>query len=94
MNSNGLWYLGAAILLGWVVLSMYFVMSGSPVNLPPAIMSALPYIAIGLFGVFIYAQFRRNRSIGRVSSQNILTILGIAAFVFMIAYAIYRLVAK
>jgi ABC-type Fe3+-siderophore transport system permease subunit len=49
----------AAVLLGWVILSMYFLASGAPLVLPNWLEPYLPYIGVAVFAVAIFVSYRR-----------------------------------
>jgi hypothetical protein len=53
------WTVAAAVLIGWVVLSMWFLASGQPVVLPAGLEPYVPYLGIGLFAVAIFMAYRR-----------------------------------
>jgi branched-subunit amino acid transport protein len=90
MNDK-LWVLGGALLLGWVILSMYFLMSGQPLDLPAPVMAVLPWVAFGLFGVLIVSQIFRGGRLRLPGSNNFLLILAVASVLFLILMALSRL---
>lgn len=53
------WVFAAAVLIGWVVLSMWFLASGQPVEVPAWLAPYVPFIGIGLFAVAIFMAYRR-----------------------------------
>jgi hypothetical protein len=61
------WVVGAAVLIGWVVVSMYFLASGAPLVLPRWLEPYVPYIGIAVFAISIFLAYRRP--VGGPSSQ-------------------------
>ena len=71
-----LWIVGAAVLLGWVIISMYFVVSGAPLDLPPEMMTTLPYFVVVLLTGIIFFRFRKttgNLSLDRANLWAVLS---------------------
>ena len=42
------WILGAILMLAWVVVSMYYIMTGAPLSLPPEVQAYLPHFVVVL----------------------------------------------
>jgi hypothetical protein len=53
------WVVGAAVLIGWVIVSMYFLASGAPLVLPAWLEPYVTYIGIGAFALAIFMAYRR-----------------------------------
>lgn len=51
--------LGAILLLAWVVVSIYFIVSGQPVNLPPEVQAYLPHFVVVLAAGLLFFRFRK-----------------------------------
>jgi hypothetical protein len=53
------WTVAAAVLIGWVVMAMYFLASGEPVRVPSWLEPYVPFLGIGLFAVSVFIVYRR-----------------------------------
>jgi phosphate/sulfate permease len=53
------WTVAAAVLIGWVVIAMYFLASGEPVRVPSRLEPYVPFLGIGLFAASVFIAYRR-----------------------------------
>ena len=53
------WTIGAAVLIGWVVVSMYFLATGAPVVVPVWLQPYVPLIGIAGFAIAVFMSYRR-----------------------------------
>ena len=53
------WIVGAAVLIGWVVVSMYFLASGAPLVVPTWLEPYVPFIGIAGMALAAFLAYRR-----------------------------------
>ena len=61
------WTVAAAVLIGLVVVAMYFLATGTPLVIPSWLEPYVPLIDIGAFAVFVFLAYRRP--VGGPASQ-------------------------
>jgi lipopolysaccharide export LptBFGC system permease protein LptF len=83
------WIVGAVLLLAWVVISMYFIVSGAPVNLPPAVQAYLPHFVIVLAAGLVFFRFRKLTGDAALDQANL---LAVASGIFLLVLAGFALV--
>ena len=82
------WVAAAVILLAWVAVSAYFVVSGAPINLPPEATNLLPYFVIALVAGFVFFRFRKSTGDPELDRANLWAVLSGVGLLILLGFAL------
>jgi hypothetical protein len=85
------WVAAAILLLAWVAVSAYFVMSGAPIDLPPEATSLLPYFVVVLLAGFVFFRFRKTTGDNELDRANLWAVLSGAGLLILLGFAVATL---
>jgi Na+/glutamate symporter len=85
------WVAAAILLLAWVAVSAYFVVSGAPIDLPPEATNLLPYFAIVLVAGIIFFRFRKSTGDPELDRANLWAVLSGVGLLILLGFALATL---
>ncbi|MEO5951186.1 MAG: hypothetical protein ABIQ44_01840 [Chloroflexia bacterium] len=75
------WLIGAFLVLAWVVISAYYIVSGAPINLPPQVTAYLPHFVVILGAGLLFFRFRKTTGDPDIDRANL---IAVAAGIFLV----------
>ena len=82
------WIVGAVVMLAWVAVSAYFIMSGQPIDLPPEAQAYLPHFVIVLGAGFIFIRFRKVTADPALDRANLMAVASGVFLVILLGFAL------
>ena len=82
------WIVGAVLMLLWVAASMYFIVSGQPINLPPEAQAYLPHFVVVLGAGFIFIRFRKVTADPAIDRANLFAVASGVFLVILLGFAL------
>jgi hypothetical protein len=84
------WIVGAILMLAWIGVSMYYIVSGAPVNLPPEVQAYLPHFFVVLAAGLVFFRFRKFTGERALDQANL---IAVASGVFLLVLLGFALVS-
>jgi hypothetical protein len=85
------WVVAAVLLLAWVAVSAYFIVTGAPIDLPPEATNLLPYFVVVLLSGFVFFRFRKTTSDPELDRANLWAVLSGVGLIVLLGFAIATL---
>lgn len=82
------WVVGAVLLLAWMVVSAYFILSGARPNLPPEVAAYLPHFVLLLGAGLLFFRFRKLTGDPGLDRANLWAVLSGLFLAALLALAI------
>ena len=82
------WMIGAILVLAWVLVSMYFIISGAPINLPPQVAAYLPHFLIVLGAGLLFFRFRKITGQPDLDRANLLAAASGVFLLILLGFAL------
>ena len=83
------WLVGAFLLLVWVGVSAYFIISGNAVDLPPSITGYLPHFVIVLGAGLLFFRFRKTIDNPDIDRANLFAVASGVFLAVLLGFALF-----
>jgi len=83
------WLVGAFLLLLWVGVSAYYIISGTDVDLPPSISAYLPHFVIILGAGLLFLRFRKTIDNPDIDRANLFAVASGVFLAVLLGFALF-----
>jgi hypothetical protein len=83
------WLVGAFLLLLWVAVSAYYIVSGTAVDLPPSITAYLPHFVIILGAGLLFFRFRKTIDNPDIDRANLFAVASGVFLTVLLGFALF-----
>ncbi len=82
------WIAGAVLLLVWVGASMYFIVAGLDVDLPPEVTAYLPHFVVVLVAGLVFFRFHRTTGDPALDAANLWAVASGVVLLVLLGFAL------
>lgn len=82
------WLIGAILIMAWVVVSAYFIVSGAPINLPPQVAAYLPHFVVILGAGLLFFRFHKTTGNPELDRANLYAVLSGVFLVVLLGFGL------